>query len=224
MNKITKYIDALPLSDDEKSALPDTSLQAVHQALDDDHQTFAREDDSPLGSVKARLAHSWPDSLSGDQLVKDDEGRTQLHAMPKAKRSSMIPDPWRTNPVGRFWDRLRGRDVTPRYLSRLTQEERESEQKWRTVGTIRRYILLLLTLSQTVVATWYMKTILPYQGWGADQPGRHGGAEPVDLVHAAAAVRVAERHSDPLRGAVLLGFRRLLDRVNGLPAAIDRPR
>ena len=165
MNKITKYIDALPLSDAEKSALPDTSLQAVHQALDDDHQTFAREDDSPLGSVKARLAHSWPDSLSGDQLVKDDEGRTQLHAMPKAKRSSMIPDPWRTNPVGRFWDRLRGRDVTPRYLSRLTQEERESEQKWRTVGTIRRYILLLLTLSQTVVATWYMKTILPYQGW-----------------------------------------------------------
>lgn len=153
MNKITKYIDALPLSDAEKSALPDTSLQAVHQALDDDHQTFAREDDSPLGSVKARLAHSWPDSLSGDQLVKDDEGRTQLHAMPKAKRSSMIPDPWRTNPVGRFWDRLRGRDVTPRYLSRLTQEERESEQKWRTVGTIRRYILLLLTLSQTVVAT-----------------------------------------------------------------------
>ena len=49
--------------------------------------------------------------------MKDDEGRTQLHAMPKAKRSSMIPDPWRTNPVGRFWDRLRGRDVTPRYLS-----------------------------------------------------------------------------------------------------------
>ncbi|MFN2896645.1 hypothetical protein, partial [Escherichia coli] len=42
MNKITKYIDALPLSDAEKSALPDTSLQAVHQALDDDHQTFAR--------------------------------------------------------------------------------------------------------------------------------------------------------------------------------------
>lgn len=91
MNKITKYIDALPLSDAEKSALPDTSLQAVHQALDDEHQTFAREDDSPLGSVKARLAHSWPDSLSGDQLVKDDEGRTQLHAMPKARRSSMIP-------------------------------------------------------------------------------------------------------------------------------------
>ncbi len=80
----------------------------------------------------------------------------------------MFPDPWRTNPVGRFWDRLRGRDVTPRYLARLTKEEQESEQKWRTVGTIRRYILLILTLAQTVVATRYMKTILPYQGVGAD--------------------------------------------------------
>ena len=115
----------------------------------------------PLGSVKSRLEHSWPDSLAGNQLVKDDEGRTQLNAMPKAKRSSMFPDPWRTNPVGRFWDRLRGRDVTPRYLSRLSQEEQESEQKWRTVGSIRRYILLLLTLAQTVVATWYMKPFCP---------------------------------------------------------------
>ncbi|MDI5454330.1 hypothetical protein MJM04_29920, partial [Salmonella enterica subsp. enterica serovar Cerro] len=42
-----------------------------------------------------------------------------------------FPDPWRTNPVGRFWDRLRGRDVTPRYVSRLTKEEQASEQKWR---------------------------------------------------------------------------------------------
>lgn len=69
-----------------------------------------------------------------------------------------------------FWDRLRGRDVTPRYLSRLTKEEQESEQKWRTVGTIRRYTLLILTLAQTVVATRYMKTILPYQGWAFINP------------------------------------------------------
>lgn len=165
MNKITKYIDVLPLLDAEKSALPDTSLQAAHQALDDEYQTFVREDDSPLGSVKACLARSWPDSLSGDQLVRDDEGRIQLHTAPKARRPSMIPDPWRTNPVGRFWDHLRERDVTPRYLFRLTQEERESKQKWRAVGTIRRYILLPLTLSQTAVAAWYMKTTLLYQGW-----------------------------------------------------------
>ncbi len=170
MNKTTKYIDALSLTDAEKAALPDTTLRAVHEALDDEHQTIARDDDTPLASVKARLKESWPDSLGGDQLTKDEEGRTQLQAMPKATRSSMFPDPWRTNPVGRFWDRLRGRDVTPRYLSRLTKEEQEREAKWRTVGSLRRYTLLILTLAQTVVATWYMKTILPYQGWALINP------------------------------------------------------
>ncbi|MCU8648241.1 glucan biosynthesis glucosyltransferase H, partial [Escherichia coli] len=170
MNKTTEYIDAMPIAASEKAALPKTDIRAVHQALDADHRTWAREDDSPQGSVKARLEQAWPDSLADGQLIKDDEGRDQLKAMPEAKRSSMFPDPWRTNPVGRFWDRLRGRDVTPRYLARLTKEEQESEQKWRTVGTIRRYILLILTLAQTVVATWYMKTILPYQGWALINP------------------------------------------------------
>ena len=56
------------------------------------------------------------------------------------------------------------------HAARLPKEEQESEQKWRTVGTIRRYILLILTLAQTVVATWYMKTILPYQGWALINP------------------------------------------------------
>ena len=170
MNNTSEYIDAMPLTDIEKAALPKSDIRAVHTALDGEHRPFSRDDDTPLGSVKARLEQAWPDSLAEGQLIKDDEGRDQLQAMPKATRSSMFPDPWRTNPVGRFWDRLRGRDVTPRYLSRLTKEEQASEQKWRTVGTIRRYILLLLTLAQTVVATWYMKTILPYQGWALINP------------------------------------------------------
>ncbi|HBU92808.1 MAG TPA: glucan biosynthesis glucosyltransferase H, partial [Leclercia adecarboxylata] len=170
MNKITEYIDAMPLTDIEKAALPKGDISAVHTALDADHHAFTREDDTPLGSVKSRLEQAWPDSLAEGQLIRDDEGRTQLEAMPKATRSSMFPDPWRTNPVGRFWDRLRGRDVTPRYLSRLTKEQQASEEKWRTVGSIRRYILLLLTIAQTVVATWYMKTILPYQGWALINP------------------------------------------------------
>ena len=170
MNNTSEYIDAMPLTDIEKAALPKSDIRAVHTALDGEHRQFSRDDDTPLGSVKARLEQAWSDSLAEGQLIKDDEGRDQLQAMPKATRSSMFPDPWRTNPVGRFWDRLRGRDVTPRYLSRLTKEEQASEQKWRTVGTIRRYILLLLTLAQTVVATWYMKTILPYQGWAFINP------------------------------------------------------
>ena len=37
-------------------------------------------------------------NLLDGQLIKDDEGRDHLKAMPEAKRSSMFPDPWRTNP------------------------------------------------------------------------------------------------------------------------------
>ena len=107
MNKTPEYIDAMQLSDIEKAALPKTDIRAVHQALDAEHRTYSREDDSPQGSVKARLEQAWPDSLAKEQLVKDDEGRDQLQAMPKATRTSMFPDPWRTNPVGRFWDRPR---------------------------------------------------------------------------------------------------------------------
>jgi membrane glycosyltransferase len=76
MNKITKYIDALPLSEAEKAALPDTSLQAVHEALDAEHH-FVREDDSPLGSVK-RVWSTAGQTRWQNQLIKDDEGRTQL--------------------------------------------------------------------------------------------------------------------------------------------------
>ncbi|SQB27248.1 glucosyltransferase MdoH [Citrobacter koseri] len=93
----------MPLSDSEKAALPKTDIRAVHEALDVEHRAYSREDDSPQGSVKARLEQAWPDSLAEGQLIKDDEGRDQLQAMPKATRSSMFPDPWRTNPLGRFW-------------------------------------------------------------------------------------------------------------------------
>ena len=170
MNNTTKYIDALSLTDSAKAALPSTDLRAVHGALDSEHQHFTREDDTPLASVKARLEANWPDSLGGEQWVKDEEGRTQLQAMPKVTRSSMSPDPWSTNPISRFWERLRGHEIEARYRPRLTQDEQKHEQKWRRVGSLRRYILLILTIAQTVVATWYMKTILPYQGWALIEP------------------------------------------------------
>lgn len=53
MNKTTEYIDALLLSEREKAALPKTDIRAVHQALDAEHRTYSREDDSPQGSVKS---------------------------------------------------------------------------------------------------------------------------------------------------------------------------
>jgi membrane glycosyltransferase len=83
MNNTSEYIDAMPLTDIEKAALPKSDIRAVHTALDGEHRQFSRDDDT--GSVKARLEQAWPDSLAEGQLIKDDEGRDQLQAMPKAR-------------------------------------------------------------------------------------------------------------------------------------------
>ncbi|MEI2265052.1 glucans biosynthesis glucosyltransferase MdoH [Erwinia sp. CGal63] len=172
MNKTkADYIDALPLPAQRKEALlnasPEEELSQLHLKLGD-AQAAERADDTPLSSVKTRIEMTWPDSIGkGEQFDKDALGRTTLKAMPPHTRSSMYPEAWRTNPVSRAWDSLRGRQSKPRYAN---AEEQRAEEKWRHVGSIRRYILLLLTIAQTVIATWYMKTILPYQGWALIDP------------------------------------------------------
>ncbi|MEC5341118.1 glucans biosynthesis glucosyltransferase MdoH [Brenneria populi] len=190
MNKSTSpldYIEKLPLPAEQARALreklPESEpidQSALHQALSDGGQVKIHSaEDVALNSVQSRLEMAWSDGLNNDkQLGKDTEGRTALQAMPKITRSSMFPDVWRTNPLVRWWESLLGRTAPPRHhYHDASPEETIAENRWRTVGTIRRYILLVLTLFQTAIATWYMKTILPYQGWAlvdpfemADQP------------------------------------------------------
>ncbi|SFM91409.1 membrane glycosyltransferase [Izhakiella capsodis] len=184
MNKTTvtpaDYIAALPatarsavVSVDIDRPAPE-AFSAIHTALAHDAASTPGGDDIALWSVKKRIESSWPGSTGqeGSQFDCDELGRTTLKAMPRHHRSSMYPEAWRTNPVSRFWDSLRGEKITHRYAS---EEQQKHEDKWRYVGTIRRYILLILTVMQTVVATWYMKTILPYQGWAL--------IDPMDMLH-----------------------------------------
>lgn len=77
---------------------------------------------------------------------------------------------------------------------------------------------MILTLAQTVVATWYMKTILPYQGWAL--------INPMDMVGQDLWVSFMQLLPYMLQTGililfavlVLLGVRRILDGVDGLPA------
>ena len=48
MNNTTEYIDAMPLSDIEKAALPKSDIRAVQTALDGEHHQFTRDDDSGI--------------------------------------------------------------------------------------------------------------------------------------------------------------------------------
>ncbi|WP_312836929.1 glucans biosynthesis glucosyltransferase MdoH [Pantoea sp.] len=172
MNKLTltpqNYIKALPIDAAGHKRLSASLAGAqafhfIHDALGRDDPASDRPDDAPLKSVSSRVQMAWPESVAeGRQFGTDDLNRTTLKAMPKVTRSLMFPEAWRTNPLARAWDSLRGHKSTPRYAS---AEEQRAEDKWRHVGSMRRYILLILTLFQTVIATWYMKTILPYQGW-----------------------------------------------------------
>ena len=172
MNNLTltpqNYLKALPLDAAGRTQLSASlsgaqAFHYIHESLGQDDAASNRDDDAPLKSVSSRVQMAWPESVAeGQQFGKDYLNRTTLKAMPKVTRSLMFPEAWRTNPLARAWDSLRGHKSTPRYAS---AEEQRAEEKWRHVGSMRRYILLILTLFQTVIATWYMKTILPYQGW-----------------------------------------------------------
>lgn len=183
MNKTThslqEYVEALPLTETQKGdlsqqlpAAEDLAFTSIHHRLGGETSAVVDVADlqAPLLSVKARIAQGWPDAEEkGSLSAVDNEGRSTVKAMPPVKRSSMFPDVWRTNPVGRFWDSMMGRaTISRRYTS---SQMPESEKRWRAAGSIRRYILLALMLVQTAIATWYMKTILPYQGWSLIDTG-----------------------------------------------------
>ncbi|TKI07679.1 glucans biosynthesis glucosyltransferase MdoH [Martelella alba] len=185
MNKSTEpsldYIEALPLSNEQKRTLRarlpahgDLPMSALHADIGGlPPASGPQEDNAALDSVKSRLNMAWPvTETCRDMLTEDSMGRTAIKAMRTVTRTTMFPEPWLTNPVSRFWNQLRGRTRPPRHkLEAIARDE----GNWRRVGTLRRYILLLLTLFQTAVATWYMKTILPYQGWAL--------IDPMDMLH-----------------------------------------
>lgn len=183
MNKSTEnadaYLKALAMSAEQEAALrqqmaasQEISVDAVHRSLasDDVQLSDLEAQDAPLCSVESRLEMGWSDTLEEKALLtKDAAGRTAIKAMPVIKRTSMFPEKWRTNPVGRMWDSLLGRTQPPKHQFK-TAAEAEADKRWRKVGSMRRWVLLILMLTQTVIATWYMKTILPYQGWDLIDP------------------------------------------------------
>ncbi|PYA81721.1 glucan biosynthesis glucosyltransferase H, partial [Pseudomonas aeruginosa] len=100
-----------------------------------------------------------PELDDAEMFGVDAQGRTFLKISPPIRRTKVIPEPWRTNILVRGWRRLTGRSNPPKPKRALPRA------RWQRVGSLRRFILLLLMLAQTSVATYYMKGILPYQGW-----------------------------------------------------------
>ncbi|BBI91449.1 putative glucan biosynthesis: glycosyl transferase [Serratia symbiotica str. Tucson] len=180
MNKSTQavkdYLAAMPFTEERSKAFSvqlaadeAQDLAALHRQMGafDTSVNSLSADDVALASVKMRIKSAWSDAVADDDFATDPQGRFLLKATPPIKRTSMFPEAWCTNPLARFWHALCGRKVPRR---RASKKEATAEERWRSVGSIRRYVLLVLILLQTGIATWYMKTILPYQGWALLNP------------------------------------------------------
>lgn len=171
--QIRDYLGELPLDPEQQQALAQRlqeeggDLAALHRALQERQCNVAGPLDATremLDSVPARLALGWPDALErGCRMVQDHQGRPTIESTPPIKRTRMVPEPWQTNILQRGWRRLKGEKPAPR--PRTRESEDFAEERWRHVAAVRRAALLVLMVVQTVVATWYMKSVLPYQGW-----------------------------------------------------------
>ncbi|WP_313646688.1 glucans biosynthesis glucosyltransferase MdoH [Pseudomonas sp.] len=155
-----EYLAHLPLSDEQRAELAScTSFGELHQRLA--ARPAAHPTEAVQASVGPRLTVGSAAELEdAEMLGVDGNGRLCLKIAPPIKRTKVVPEPWRTNVLIRMWRRLTGRPNAPQPPKRELPAAR-----WRTVGSIRRYILLTLMIGQTIVAGWYMKGILPYQGW-----------------------------------------------------------
>jgi len=157
---LSEYLAHLPLSDEQRAELAScTSFAELHARLSTQADVDATE--AAQASVGTRLNLTSAAELEeAEMLALDASGRVMLKATPPIRRTKVVPEPWRTNILVRGWRRLTGRTNAPQPPKRELPAAR-----WRTVGSIRRYILLALMIGQTLVAGWYMKSILPYQGW-----------------------------------------------------------
>lgn len=136
-------------------------LAALHEGLG---QQPASEEDPAAVSVGPRLALGYPSPplAPSPQLSTDAQGITRLCTMPPLARTPLAPEPWARGPLVRWSRRLwRGISGTGTGAGPARQGRMP---RWQRVGRLRRLILLVLTVGQSLVAAQYMSTVLPYQG------------------------------------------------------------
>lgn len=158
--ELDAYLAELPLPDAERETLAQAgSFAELHQQLSGQPAQSTAE--AVCQSATRRLQLGAGTSLSEAGILGEDAaGRPRIAATPALNRSHVTPEAWRTNILTRAWRKLLGRKSPP-----PPPRQQLEPARWRQVGARRRLVLLLLMLGQTAVATWYMHSILPYQGW-----------------------------------------------------------
>jgi len=97
-----------------------------------------------------------PASPGEPPVVVDRQGRVRIATTPPLNRTPMAPQKWTLS----LWDRLRGK-----HDARGPDAESEAaDGPWHHAASLRRACLVSLVLLQTVLATHFMASVLPYQG------------------------------------------------------------
>jgi membrane glycosyltransferase len=90
----------------------------------------------------------------------------RIATMPPLQRSSLIAEPWVTNPLTRLWRGLTsrlGKHSSPRRAASGLAAP-DAKDDWRRTGMLRSLLLLVLVVAQTAVGTLFMVQTLPYHG------------------------------------------------------------
>jgi membrane glycosyltransferase len=176
---VGKYLDALPLSAGERR----DTLAALRSSssVNDGGAAFAALQarlggggtgaDSPAYSsvhrrVEMALARDSAAPAAFRLSDTDRLGRERLLTTPPLRRSSMVPNRWPPGPLARMlrWIARPLHGVRPAIPDSPPEREPAEGSSWHRAASLRRFALLGLVLTQTVVATNFMSAVLPYHG------------------------------------------------------------
>lgn len=88
-------------------------------------------------------------------VVRDRQGRERIATTPPLNRTPMAPEKWTRSLLRRWFDAARGGPDA---------EREAADGPWHREASLRRACLVGLVLLQTVIATDFMASVLPYQG------------------------------------------------------------
>lgn len=168
---ISRYLQCLPLPEAQRQVLRQEISAAVANGADPWtalHETLGRHDavtEPSMASEGQRLVLGYGAAPLAAGVMRSDASGAELAAMPPHARTPMAPVPWVTNPLVRFWRRLRSANQPQQPPETKAALAANSDGRpWRLAGSRRRLALLVGVAAQTTIATWYMKGVLPYQG------------------------------------------------------------
>jgi membrane glycosyltransferase len=172
-----RYLDQLPLMPEQRRELlrQASACGKAHprNAMHDLHRVMAgdiEDSENPAyDTVQQRLDYSYGGPRQGrpELTRRDVQGRVRLNSTPPLNRASMAPCAWPLAPMFRRFRSATGR-VRPEQGGPQAEEtcavSPDPRGRWHRAGTVRRVVLLALTIGQTALATYFMLGVLPYHG------------------------------------------------------------